>query len=330
MFAPPAALSAHFTAGQLAPAPVVVRLGESYVFGDGPRLLVYTAAADRAHGVAVIEAIMADAEGAKNLFRGRALTATEHDGLVIEVADLPSVRRSDVTMPEHVWAEIDLNVAALTTHRELMSTLGLGVRRGVLLAGPPGVGKTAISHVIAGELLGRFTVIAVDARAGQSALAGLYKEARTLGPTLIILEDIDLIVADRRKQLDSRALSEFLAVMDTDPSAPILTLASTNDVTTLDAASIRIARFDWISKSATPTMTPPRTSWPPTCAGVPGAGDVSVSEVAAYFGPETSGADIREIVRRTVLSTGAVTEPDLVAAVRSGRFKAYVPQGNYL
>ncbi|EUA52253.1 ATPase associated with various cellular activities family protein [Mycobacterium xenopi 4042] len=129
----------------------------------------------------MIEAIMADADGAKNLFRGKALTATEHNGLVLEVTDLPAVTRSNVIVPESVWSEIDLNVAAVTTHRELMTNLALGVRRGVLLAGPPGVGKTVISQVIARELLGAFTVIIVDARAGQSTLAGVYKEAHTLG-----------------------------------------------------------------------------------------------------------------------------------------------------
>lgn len=88
--------------------------------------------------------------------------------------------------------------------------------------------------MIANELLGRFTVIRVDARAGQSALAGMYREARSLGPTLILLEDIDLIVADRRGAGTSRTLCEFLTVMDIDQCAPILTLASTNDVIALD------------------------------------------------------------------------------------------------
>jgi transitional endoplasmic reticulum ATPase len=328
--APPAALSAYFAAGELAPAPLVVRLCEYAGFSDGPRLQVYTAPANRAHGVAVIEAIMADADGAKNLFRGKALTATEHNGLVLEVTDLPAVTRSNVIVPESVWSEIDLNVAAVTTHRELMSKLGLGVRRGVLLAGPPGVGKTVICQVIAREMLGEFTVIIVDARAGQSALAAVYKEAHTLGPTLIVLEDLDLIVGDRRKSSDSRALSEFLAAMDTDPSAPILTLASTNDVAALDAASIRTARFDSIIEIGYPDRDSAAKILSTYLRGVPGGHNVDARAVAAHFGSEISGADIREIVRRTVLAGGAVTEAGLIATVQSGRFKAQLPQGNYL
>lgn len=328
--APPSALSAYFAEGQLAPAPLVVRLSEAFAFSDGPRLQIYASAGDRSYGVAVIDAIMADAEGAKNLFRGRALTATENDGLVLEVSELPAINRANVIVPESVWSEIDLNIAAVTTHRELMRSLGLGVRRGVLLAGPPGVGKTVISQAIANELVGSFTAIIVDARAGQSALAGVYKEARTLGPTLIVLEDLDLIVGDRRKSGDARALSEFLAVMDTDPSAPILTLASTNDISALDAAAIRTARFDSIIEIGYPTRDAAAQILSTYLRGVPGGESVAVHNVAARFSADTSGADIREIVRRTVLASGSVTQAGLIATVQSGRFKPQLPQGHYL
>ncbi|MCH9736967.1 MAG: ATP-binding protein [Actinomycetia bacterium] len=328
--APPAALSAYFPAGQLADSPIVVRLCEYFSFSDGPRLLTYTLPADREHAVAVLERIITEAEGAKNLFRGRALTATERDGLILEVAELPHATRDSVIVPEGVWSEIDLNVAALTTRRKLMTELGLGVRRGVLLAGPPGVGKTVIAQVIANEMLGKFTVITVDARAGQAALAAVYREARSLGPTVVVLEDLDLIVADRRSVTTSRALSEFLAAMDVEPLAPILTLASTNDAATLDAAAVRTARFDSIIEITYPTPALAAQILATYLQDVPGSNDIDTDAVAAYFGPDTSGADIREIVRRTVLLNGCVTQADLIATVQSGRFRPQLPSGNYL
>lgn len=328
--APPSALSAYFPAGQLADIPVVVRLCEYYSFSDGPRLQAYTAPADRDHALAVIEQIMADAEGAKNLFRGRALGATEDNGLILTITDLPVIGRDSVIVPDAVWSEIDLNIAAVTTRRALMTELGLGVRRGVLLVGPPGVGKTAIAQVVANELLGDFTVITVDARAGQSVLAGVYREAKSLGPTLVVLEDIDLIVGHRRAGGNTPALSEFLAVMDIEPSAPILTLASTNDANALDAAAIRTARFDSIIEITYPDHAMAARILETYLHGVPGHADVNIAKVAAHFAPDISGTDIREIVRRTVLLNGEVTEAYLINTVQSGRFRPQLPDGHYL
>ena len=325
---PPQNLSAFFEAGRLAPVPLVVRITDETIYTSN--LKVYAHPRDRAHATDVLAALVADAEGARNLYRGRAMVASVNNGLRLELTELPQVTRDNVIVPAAVWDEIDLNVAAVTVRRELMQRLGLGVRRGILLAGPPGVGKTVISQVIARELLGEFTVIIVDARAGQHALAEVFKEARSFGPTLIILEDVDLIVESRYAG-PSSTLSEFLAAMDTDPMAPILTMASTNDVATLDVAAVRSARFDSIIEVGQPDTDAAAEILARYLDGIPGAENVNVTAVAARFPSNMSGADIREVVRRTVLSgVGTVCTDDLVATVQSGRFKPTMPVGNYL
>ena len=101
--AAPSALSIYFPAAEIAPAPVVVRLCENHSFDDGPLLLVFTLAEDRAHGVAVIERIISESEGARNLFRGRALAASSNHGtLVLEVVESPVVARDDGQRHERV------------------------------------------------------------------------------------------------------------------------------------------------------------------------------------------------------------------------------------
>lgn len=330
--APPAMLAAFFDAGQLAPVPVVVRICDLSSYADNCRIQVYTAPTDRDHAARVLDAIMDDARGAMSLFRGRALAASSYHGLVLEPVELPDLTRANVVVPEEVWAEMDLNIASVTVHRSLMEQLGLGVRRGILLAGPPGVGKSVISRVLARELLGQFTVIIVDARAGQTALSDVYREARSFGPTVVIIEDIDLIVDSRQNRYGALSvLSEFLAVMDADPMAPILTVASTNDVSTLDAAAVRSARFDSVIEIGYPSRAAAAQILSTYLHSVPGAGDVQLDSVAAHFGPDTSGADIREIVRRTVLSgSGTVCAADLIATVKTGRFRPQLPDGQYL
>lgn len=331
-FTPPSMLAAYFSADQLAPVPVVVRICDAASFHETCRLQVYCAPEHREHATRVLDDIMSDAEGARSIYRGRVLAASSTNGLTLEVITLPTVTRSNVIVPGEVWAEIDLNVASVTVHRDLMESLGLGVRRGVLLAGPPGVGKTVISQVISSELAGDFTVIIVDARAGRSALSDVYREAKSFGPTLVVIEDIDLIVEARHSNPGAaHVLSEFLAAMDAHPMAPLLTLASTNDVSTLDAAAVRAARFDSIIEVGYPTREVAARILQRYLDGVPGAETIESDAVAAHFGPEMCGADIREVVRRTVLSSsGAISTDDLITTVKGGRFKPQLPTGNYL
>ncbi len=94
-------------------------------------------------------------------------------------------------------------------------------------------------------MVGEFTVIYVEAKAGADLLTAVVDEAQRLGgPVLIVLEDVDLWCRDRRA--GDGGLSELLAAMDIRPEARILTLASTNDAETLDKAAVRTGRFDSI------------------------------------------------------------------------------------
>jgi len=77
--------------------------------------------------------------------------------------------------------------------------------------------------------------------------------------------------------------------MDTDPSAPILTLASTNDISALDAASVRTARFDSIIEIGYPSRDAAAQILSTYLHGVPGGESVDVRSVAAHFGTISAG-----------------------------------------
>jgi SpoVK/Ycf46/Vps4 family AAA+-type ATPase len=207
---------------------------------------------------------------------------------------------------------------------------GLGARRGVLLCGPPGTGKSAVSAVVAREVVGEFTVIYVEAKAGAELLTAVVEEAQRLGgPVLLVLEDVDLWCRDRKA--GGAGLSELLQAMDIQADARILTLASTNDATTLDKAAIRTGRFDSVVEVGYPTGADAARILAALIRGIPGAQAVDTAAVVAALPERTSGSDIREVVRRAVLSgDGSVCTATLLAEVGSGRYRAEVPQGMYL
>lgn len=305
---PPQNLSAFFEAGRLAPVPLVVRITDETIYTSN--LKVYAHPRDRAHATDVLAALVADAEGARNLYRGRAMVASVNNGLRLELTELPHVTRDSVIVPTAVWDEIDLNVAAVTVRRELMQRLGLGVRRGILLAGPPGVGKTVISQVIARELLGEFTVIIVDARAGQHALAEVFKEARNFGPTLIILEDVDLIAEHREMHMGPQPLLfTLLDAMDGLTSeADVAFILTTNRADLLEPAlAQRPGRIDLAVQIPLPDAAARRRLLQVYAGGLPLSS--AALDAVAQRSEGVTASFFKELARRTVLLAAEAGEP---------------------
>ena len=320
IFHHPAVLRAGFPAGTLiADAPCVVAIRTEDNGMSPPQLTVFVPRADQDGARAVLDRLLIRA-AELNPYRGRVTRAAHDRGLQLTVIDLPTtLTRHTVVVSDEVWREIDLGLTAVRDRH------GLGARRGVLLVGPPGTGKSAVSAVIAAEVVGEFTVIYVEARAGEHLLTAVVEEAQRLGgPVLLVLEDVDLWVCDRARH-SGGGLSELLQAMDIQPDARILTLASTNDAGTLDRAAIRTGRFDSIVEVGYPDRAAAVQILDALLAGIPGSDGVDSGAVAAALPEQTSGSDLREIVRRAVLAVPAgepLSSAALLAEVGSGRYRA--------
>ncbi|WP_432513941.1 ATP-binding protein [Kineococcus sp. SYSU DK001] len=327
----PTSAAAFFPAGTASTADVVVQLAEHEYEPQPASLRVLSRPGDHGAARTVADALLATARRDKGFYRGRVLHADAHLPLKLKPTALGPGGRDDLVLPAHVWTEIDANVAALTSRADLLRDLGLGTNRGVLLAGPPGVGKSALSRVVARELAGEFTVIIVDAAAASTVLRQVYRETTDLGPSVVVLEDVDLYLGDRKAGARGTALADFLAVLDgTEEYRDVLTIASTNDPAALDAAATRSARFD-----AVVHLGPPDRE---ACEAILrrllgrfGDSAVDCAAVAAHLPPAVTGADLREVVRRTVLGRGAdLTTEAVLQVVREGRWQPAPLTGNYL
>jgi cell division protease FtsH len=297
----PSALVAAFTAGTLLPVPAVVSIDTRW---DHKRIAVHVRADRAAEAEAYLHGLVERARGEHNHLRGRCLHVDDGDrGLAIRCVPAPVANRAEVIVPEAVWTEIDLNLSALSSRRALLTELGLGTNRGLLLAGPPGTGKSAICRVLAAELAGTVTVVSCSAIAIAAHLSKLYAELTRLAPALVLLEDIDLVVGTRSGRHDI-ALHDFLTALDGAMSrhTDVVTVATTNDARALDDAAVRAARFDRIIELPLPDA-PLRAAILRRYLG-PLADRVELAAVAGVT-EGASGADLRELVRRSVLADGA-------------------------
>ena len=122
--------------------------------------------------------------------------------------------------------------------RSRLAGLGLATKKGLLFYGPPGTGKTHTIHYLAGALAGHTTLLIT---AEQVGLLGEYMAlARLLQPSVVVIEDVDLIARDRTTMgspCEEVLLNKLLNEMDgLRPDADILFILTTNRPEALEAA----------------------------------------------------------------------------------------------
>ena len=126
-------------------------------------------------------------------------------------------------------------------------------RRGLLLHGNPGTGKTSIGHIICHYAKDATVIwltpdIAAGHDGGKASIKNLYKLADYLSPAVIILEDIDLFSEDRENISESVRLGTLMNILDgVDSVVNSVTVAMTNRLSLIEKAlTNRPGRFDRI------------------------------------------------------------------------------------
>lgn len=135
--------------------------------------------------------------------------------------------------------------------------IGAKLPKGALLVGPPGTGKTLLAKAVAGEAnvpffsLSGSDFVELYVGVGASRVRDLFKQATSMAPCIIFIDEIDAIGRSRDSRYgggDSereQTLNQLLAEMDGfDTSKGIVILAATNRPEVLDKALLRPGRFD--------------------------------------------------------------------------------------
>ena len=118
-------------------------------------------------------------------------------GSSIRVQRLEPVRPEHLIMPAHTRALIDRNVLTFATHREQLRALGQSTKKGILLYGPPGNGKTHTIRYLASNLPGHTTLIITAEQAG--LLPEYFALARLMHPALLVIEYVYLLSRNREQ-----------------------------------------------------------------------------------------------------------------------------------
>ncbi|XP_029431187.1 spermatogenesis-associated protein 5-like protein 1 [Rhinatrema bivittatum] len=194
-----------------------------------------------------------------------------------------------------------------------LTKLGLSCPRGVLLIGPPGVGKTLLVKVVAREV-GAYLIsingpIILGSRPGESEenLRRVFQraqEAAAEGPTLLFIDEIDSLCPRRGNSSnapENRIVAQLLTLMDgVGSEKDIVVMAATNRPDALDPALRRPGRFDREVVIGTPTLRQRRAILEVLVSRMPVGGDVELSKLAEMTTGYV-GADLTALCREAAM-----------------------------
>lgn len=155
---------------------------------------------------------------------------------------------SSVIMPDSLRADIEADLKRFTDSKARLNKLELPWRRGLLLSGPPGTGKTSLAVALASTMGFSLASLSLTEIKGDGELRTAV--AALPARTVLLIEDIDAYSVSHDRDHNSvrdggLSLSGLLNALDgAETQDGLITVLTTNHIEKLDPALVRSGRID--------------------------------------------------------------------------------------
>lgn len=194
-------------------------------------------------------------EISKNDFQS-ALREVEPSALREVFVEVPTTTWDDVGGLEEIKTLLQEAIEWPQKYRELMEAADVKPPKGILLAGPPGCGKTLLAQAAAS--MSEMNFISINGAAllskyvgeSEAAVREVFRKAKQAAPCLVFFDEIDALVPQRsggssESHVSERVVGQFLTELDgIEKLTGVLILAATNRPDMIDPALLRPGRFD--------------------------------------------------------------------------------------
>ncbi len=268
-------------------------------------------------------------------------TKEAHPSTMREVlVQIPETKWEDVGGLDALKKELLEAIEWPLKHAKEVQHFGIKTPKGVLLHGPPGMGKTLIAKAVASTTQSNFISIKgpelLSKWVGESekGVRKVFQKARQVAPCIIFFDEIDSLVPKRGSHNGSNVtenvVSQILTEMDgLEELKGVLVIGATNRLDMVDPALLRPGRFDRIVQVSKPDAAARKNILHIHTRGKPLAKNVNLEKISDTTA-DMSGADLEFIVnkaavralKRHISSTdkesklGVITQEDLTLAVK--------------
>jgi hypothetical protein len=177
-----------------------------------------------------------------NLYKGKKISAG------CRFLDLAEVTWDDVVLPRGMKTLLNGLVHTSIKNERLLIKNKLSLKRGILMAGSPGNGKTTALRVIIKEVPEGTTVIMAQPShmSNSNDVRSVCQMARDLAPSILAIEDIDWIAEERHTSSSVGKVIELMNQLDgIEANSGVITIGTTNELEKIEKAlKNRPGRFD--------------------------------------------------------------------------------------
>jgi hypothetical protein len=290
-------------------AKIAVLLSKLHSYSDQPKVRFDVAAENNDSGRAFCAAFFRTLEESVRTaesYRGKVLSLENNDDYTGEstgltVHKIPPVSRDEVILPAQTLELLERNVVQFVQQRRQLAALGQSTKKGLLFYGPPGNGKTLTIRYLIGELTGHTTLLITAEQMGR--LGEYMTLARLFEPSIVVVEDVDLIARHREDACgpgQESLLNQLLNEMDgLKEDCNTMVLLTTNRPEQLEAAlASRPGRVDQVIEFPLPDAEG-RRKLVRLYAGCVTASDELVEMIVEHT-RGVSAAFIKELMRRAI------------------------------
>lgn len=218
----------------------------------------------------------------------------------VDLQEVQQVNLSDLKGMDDIITSLEANVILPFENEELARSLDLQPKRGVLLAGHPGTGKTSVGRALAHRMKGKFFLIDGNMIAGTSEFYAhidrVFQAAQNSAPCVIFIDDTDVIFEEKSELGLYRYLLTKLDGLESESQKQVCVMMTAMDVGNMPAALIRSGRIElWLetqlpdTKARSEILTMKVSNLPPELQTI----DIAqLSDATDGF----TGADLKRLV----------------------------------